>query len=125
MGSTEVFVAVVTGVFGIFGLILTGSLWRIFKGMIEGLQAQLIEQRDHMRGQDKKLAELQSQIDVLENINYEKDIEILRLQNKVDEYVALAQESQFQVDQFKSQLEKTMAENIDLTGEVERLRKAE
>jgi pyruvate/2-oxoglutarate dehydrogenase complex dihydrolipoamide acyltransferase (E2) component len=126
--STEIYVALITGVFGLFGLILTGSLWKIFKGMVEGLQTQVITQGD-------QIGRLQEKVDALEKANYEalvnhesyqrqKEIEITRLQEIVDDYVAAVQQSKLDYNQLSKKWEAEREKNLSLKSENEFLARA-
>ena len=121
MDSTQVLIAVITGIFGLFGLVLSGSLWAIFKGMIEALQKRVVHLDQlilsNQTKSDSQITAMQTKVDKIETDYYQKQLEVVRLEAKLEEYVTLAQLVQSKYDKLAIDFETQLAENDSLRQE--------
>ena len=115
MGATEVFVAIITGVFGLLASFFGISYWTIFKGMVKQLQEQvtILEQRN-MALQDRLdriERDYQEKIDQLE-VKYNQEREqVVLLMGRVDDQAAAAQFAKLQYDKLAIDSEKITGEH--------------
>lgn len=94
--DSAVWIAALGGLFGLFPLVLGGSFWASYRGMIKNVQerVKILEQRD---------IEKQARIDKLEKEYFEEKIARARTQERLDHYVAIAQIAQLELERLKEQ----------------------